>query len=62
MNTRKVLWGRSQQCLGTFTILLFDASSEMGVFRDSSDYVFGVHNFENTKSMRVAPLFKMFKI
>ena len=38
----KVLWCRFQQCLGTFTILLVEASSETGLFRHLSDYVFGV--------------------
>ena len=44
------------------TILLLQASSEMEPFRHLSDYVFGVCNFENTKSMRVILFFKMFKI
>ena len=39
--------------LSTFTTLLVEASSEMGLFRHLSDYVFGVRNFDNTKSMRV---------
>ena len=42
MNMIKVLWCRFQQCLGTFTILLVEASSETGLFRHLSDYVFGV--------------------
>ena len=44
----KVLWCRFRQCLDTFTILLIEASSEAGLFRHLSDYVFGVRNFENT--------------
>ena len=51
-----------KQCLGTFTILLVEASSETGVARHLSDYVFGVRNFENKKSRRVPFYFKMFKI
>ena len=47
----KVLWCRFQQCLGKFTILLLEASSETVLFRHLSDYAFGVRNFENTKSM-----------
>ena len=39
MNHIKALWCRFQQCLGTFTILLVEASSEMGLFRHLSDYV-----------------------
>ena len=42
INMIKVLWCRFQQCLGTFTILLVEASSETGLFRHLSDYVFGV--------------------
>ena len=42
MNMIKVLWWIFQQCLGTFTILLVEASSETGLFRHLSDYVFGV--------------------
>ena len=43
----KVLWDIFQQCLGKFTILLVEASSEMGLFRHLSDYVFGVRYLEN---------------
>ena len=35
--TWSILWCRFQQCLGTFTILLVEASSETGLFRDLSD-------------------------
>ena len=31
-------------------MLLVEGSSETGLFRDLSDYVFGVRNFENTKN------------
>ena len=51
-----------KQCLGTFTILLVEASSETGLFRHLSDYVFGVRNFEITKSMSIIFFVKMFKI
>ena len=48
--------------LGHVTILLVEASSQTAFFKPLSDYVFGVRNIENTKSMRVMFLFKMFKI
>ena len=53
MNFINVLWRRFQRCLGTFTMLLVEGSSETALFRHLSDSVFGVRNFENTKSMRV---------
>ena len=53
MTMIKVLWCRFQQWLVTFTMLLFEVSSETGLFRHLSDYVFRVRNFENTKSTRV---------
>ena len=53
MNVIKVLRCKIQQCLGRFAILLVEASSKMGLFRHLSDYVFGVRNFQNTKSMKV---------
>ena len=53
MNIIRVLPCRFQSCLGTFTILLVQASSETGLFRHLSHYVFGVRNFEKTKFMRV---------
>ena len=57
-----VLQCRFEQCLGTFTILLVEGSSEMGFFRHLYNHVFGVHNFRNTKSMRIIFFFKMLKI
>ena len=53
MNMIKVLWCRFQQCLGTFTILLFQASSETGPFRHLDIHVFTLRNFGNTKAVRV---------
>ena len=53
MNMLKGLRLRFLQCLGTFTMLLVDGSSETGLFRHLSDHVFAVHNFGNTKSMWV---------
>ena len=53
MNMTKMLRWRFWQCLGTFTILYVEASSETGLFRHLSDYVFGFRNFERTKSMAV---------
>ena len=61
MNMIYVLWCRLQQCLDIFTILLLEASSETVLFRHLSDYIFRVRNFENTKSMRVIFLLKIFK-
>ena len=58
----KVLWGRFQQCLRLFTKLLFDGSSETGLFRHLSNHVFGVRNFGIAKPMTVILSFKMFKI
>ena len=48
-----------QQCLGTFTMLLFEGSLEMGPFRHWSNKVFWVGNFGNTSGMRVI-VFKKF--
>ena len=53
VNMIEVMWCIFQQCLGTFTMLLLEGSSETGLFRHLSDYVFGVRNFENTKCTRV---------
>ena len=53
----KVLWFRSQQCLGTLTMLLVKRFSQTGLFRHLSDYVFGVRNFRIAKSMRVILFF-----
>ena len=51
MNTIKMLWWIFQQYFGTFTILLVEPSSETWLFKHLSDYVFGVRNFKNTKSI-----------
>ena len=53
MNKMKMLWCRFQQCLGPSAILLVEESSETGRFRHLSDNVFGVCNFQNTKTMQV---------
>ena len=58
----RVLWSRFQQYLGKFSRLLVEASSETGLFRLLRDYVFGLRNLENTKSMTVIFLVKYFKI
>ena len=60
MNVIKVLWCRILQYLGMFTIFLLEPSSEMGLSRHLSDYVFGVRNFQNTKSMRVIFFFRKY--
>ena len=61
MNTIQLMWSRFEQCLGTFTMLLVEGSSETGLFRRLSDYVFGIRNFESTKSMRVNLYSKILK-
>ena len=61
MNMTKILSYRFQQGLWTFIMLLFDGSSETGLFRHLSDYVFGVRNFRKTKSMTVIFFFKYLK-
>ena len=61
MNTIQLMWLRFEQCLGTFTMLLVEGSSETGLFRRLSDYVFGIRNFESTKSMRVNLYSKILK-
>ena len=48
--------------LGHVYHILVEGSSETGLFRHLSNYVFGVRNFDLTKSMRVIFFFKMFKI
>ena len=53
MNMIKVLRYRFEQFLETITMLLVKRSSETGLFIDLCDYVFGVPNFGNRKSMRV---------
>ena len=60
-NLINALWCRFQEFLGTFTMLLVEGCSETGLFRHLSDYVFGVRNFENTKSMKVIFFFKYLK-
>ena len=40
---------RFEQCLGTFTMLFVEGSSETRLFRHLSNYVFGVPKFGNTK-------------
>ena len=57
-----MLWCRFQQCLGTFTVLLVEGSTETEIFRDFSRHVFGVRNFGNAESMRVIFFLKIFKI
>ena len=58
----KVLWFRFQQCLGTFTMLLVEGSSQTGLSRHLYDYVFGVRNLGNTKSMRLNFFSKCLKL
>ena len=61
MNMIKVMFSRFEQCLGTFTISLVEASSKTGLFRHLSDYVFGVRNFEIRKCIRVTFFSKYLK-
>ena len=53
MNMIKMVWCKFQQCLGTSAMLLVEGSSETGSFRHLSNLVFGVDNFENTKTKGV---------
>ena len=57
MNTINVLRWRFRQCLGTFTMLLVEWSTEMELFRHLSTHVFEVRNFRNAKSVRVTFFF-----
>ena len=62
MNMMRVLWCRFQQCLGRFTTLLVEQSSQTRLFKHLSSHVFGVHNFGNKKGMKVISCFHTFKI
>ena len=62
MNMIKVIASRFGLCLGTFTMLLLEGSSETKLFRHLCDYVFGVRNFGNKKVIRVIFFFKTFRI
>ena len=42
-------------------MLLVEGSSETGLFRYMSNHDFRVHNLGNTKAVRVAFCFKLFK-
>ena len=53
MNMIKVKLCRFEPCLGTFTMLIVDGSSEMGLFRHLCNYVLRVRNFGNPKGVRV---------
>ena len=57
MNMVKVQWCRFQQCMGWCTMLLVEGSSETGLFRHLSDYVFGVGNFELNASKNSEKVF-----
>ena len=56
------LWCKFQQCLGQFTMFLFEGSPENRLFRHLSNHVFRVRTFGNKKSIRIIFLFKIFKI
>ena len=58
----ETLWSRFQQWFRWFTMLLDEGSSEMGLFRHLSDYVFVVPNIGNGKSMRVIFFSKCLKL
>ena len=49
----KILWCWFPKFFGTFTMFLVKVSSQTGLLRDFYNHVFGVRNFENTKSLRV---------
>ena len=61
VNMIQVLWCRSKQFLGTSTMLLVKGSSETGLFRHLSDYVFEVRNIANKKSLRIIFFFKILR-
>ena len=61
MNLIKLMWCRFQQCLGTFTMLLVKRFSQAVLLKHLSGYVFGVRNFEITKSMTITFLWKYSK-
>ena len=61
LNMIKGLWFRVQQCLETFTMLLVEGSSQTGLSRHLYDYVYGIRNFGNTKSLRAIFSDKIFK-
>ena len=58
----QVIWWKFQQCLGAFTILFPEESSETRLFRHLSNLVFGVRVFGNTKATRVIFFFKTLKV
>ena len=62
MNLIKLMWCRFQQCLGTFTMLLVKRFSQAVLLKHLSGYVFGVRNFEITKSMKIIFFDKLLKI
>ena len=49
----KVLWLRFQQCLGPFTMLLFEGLQKLDFLDIYLRTVVGVRNFENTSVLRV---------
>ena len=62
MNMIKMLSCRFQQWFRRFSMLLVEGSSKTRLFRHFSEYLFGVHNFEVTKSMTILFFVKMFEI
>ena len=58
----KLKWWKFEPCLGTFTKVLVDGSSDTWLFRHLSNYVFRVRNFGNTKAVRVIFFFQLYKI
>ena len=53
MNILKVLWFRFQQCLGPFSMLLFERSSETEFLHIYLTTVFQARHFGNMSAMRV---------
>ena len=58
----KVLSFRFQQCLGPFTMLLVECSSEMGLFIHLYSQVFQSPQSKKTSGLRIIFALKMFKI
>ena len=61
-NVINVLWCRFQKLFRTFTKSRIEESCETGLFRHLSDYVFGVRNFGNAKSVSVIFFSKCLKL
>ena len=57
----KVLWFRFEHCLGPFAMLLFEGSSETGVFRHLSNHSFMRTKLQKYISYESHPFFENFQ-